>query len=61
MMKNVGWSYCTVPVFLVGFLMELEFFDLFPKNNQIWISRKSVPVVTELFDADERTRQTRRH
>jgi hypothetical protein len=33
MIKNICWSYCTVPDFLVRFLMELVFFYIFPKKK----------------------------
>ena len=58
MIENVSWSSCKVPVILVIFKWNLNFYDGFFKNTQIPSFVKICPVGAELFNVD---RQTDRH
>jgi len=54
MIKNIYWSLCKVPVILVRFEWDLNFLDIFSKNNQVSNFTKIRPVRAELFHADRR-------
>jgi len=58
MIKNVTWSSCKVPVFLVRLKSNLNVSN-FSKNTQISNFMKIRPMGAELFHMDRRTDMTK--
>ena len=57
--SKICWFSCKVPIILVGFSVNLNFFDTFSKSIKMSNFLKICPLGAELFHADGQTGMTK--